>query len=403
MASLVKVGRIYYGRHITGSGKTRREVRKSFKTDDERRAHKLLNEWEAELEASKFGERPKLLFETVAQRFIHERCRHLRASTVSRYTCSLNKLRPFFKDKFLLDIDSADLERFVMKRRKDPGRSWAPGEAELRDKEGNRSKDRRRLRTADASIRRDLACLNKLMNWSKSMKWLSENTVSDFMKEPGKAIKNSQPRTRYLTHEEEQRLIASAAADRGATEHDRLMLVSAIVFAIDTGLRQAEQFRLQWRDVQKGNRPVIAINETKTYKARKVPLWPRVSGIADDLPMPEDARFVFWRGRKDGRGSNKPFAYGSMKTAFNKAVKRAGLEDLNWHDLRRTCGCRLIQDHGFTLMQVRDWLGHKSVAVTEKHYAFLAVDNLLDAVELKVAHDKVTKASAEIVNFKKRA
>jgi integrase/recombinase XerD len=49
---------------------------------------------------------------------------------------------------------------------------------------------------------------------------------------------------------------------------------------------------------------------------------------------------------------------------------------VEWHDLRRTCGCRLLQDKGFTMVQVSKWLGHASVRVTEKHYAFLYVDDL---------------------------
>jgi len=44
--------------------------------------------------------------------------------------------------------------------------------------------------------------------------------------------------------------------------------------------------------------------------------------------------------------------------------------------MARTCGCRLIQDKGFSLLQVSKWLGHSSVKVTEKHYAFLFVDHL---------------------------
>ena len=58
---------------------------------------------------------------------------------------------------------------------------------------------------------------------------------------------------------------------------------------------------------------------------------------------------------------------------FQKGIVAAGLQDVEWHDLRRTRGCRLLQDKGFTLLQVSRWLGHSSVRVTEKHYAFEAL------------------------------
>lgn len=65
---------------------------------------------------------------------------------------------------------------------------------------------------------------------------------------------------------------------------------------------------------------------------------------------------------------------------LDAAPRSAGIEDLRWHDLRRTCGCRLLQVHGLSMEQARDWLGHSSVITTEKIYAFLTVDDLQRAV-----------------------
>ena len=36
---------------------------------------------------------------------------------------------------------------------------------------------------------------------------------------------------------------------------------------------------------------------------------------------------------------------------------------LIWHDLRCTCGCRLLQDHKMSMEEVSKWLGHSSVKV----------------------------------------
>jgi integrase len=58
-----------------------------------------------------------------------------------------------------------------------------------------------------------------------------------------------------------------------------------------------------------------------------------------------------------------------------------GLNALRWHDLRRTCGCRLLQDHGLSMEGVKEWLGHHSVTVTEKAYAFLEIEDLHRAVQ----------------------
>jgi hypothetical protein len=51
-----------------------------------------------------------------------------------------------------------------------------------------------------------------------------------------------------------------------------------------------------------------------------------------------------------------------------------------WHDLWRTRGCRLLQDHEMELKRVSEWLGHASVGQTERAYAFLDVSHLHRAV-----------------------
>jgi len=81
-----------------------------------------------------------------------------------------------------------------------------------------------------------------------------------------------------------------------------------------------------------------------------------------------DPDWVFCK--KDG----ERYAEG-RRDAFESATRRAGLADLNRHDLRRTCGCRLLQDRGMKMHEVRDWLGHSTVRLTETTYAFLDVVN----------------------------
>ena len=46
-----------------------------------------------------------------------------------------------------------------------------------------------------------------------------------------------------------------------------------------------------------------------------------------------------------------------------------------------------------TMDQVRAWLGHSSVAVTERHYAFLSIDNLKAAAQKSAQSSGLHKAS----------
>ena len=53
---------------------------------------------------------------------------------------------------------------------------------------------------------------------------------------------------------------------------------------------------------------------------------------------------------------------------FKKEVRRLGIKNARFHDLRRTFGLNLIKQ-GMSVYKVSKLLGHKSVRTTEQHYA----------------------------------
>lgn len=399
MATLKKRGNVYHGRHIYHENGVRREKHKTFRTMDQRDAYRRLAEWEKELQADTFGEAYSLRFEEAALRWQNEQVSGLRPNTAIRYETSLRKLRPFFEGRRMNSITPQDLSRFEARRRKDPGRTLAKsGERRImavKDNgcgKGRQSRERKAWApVSDVSIRRDFACLSALMTFAVQRGWAALNPVPAYLKERKHGLKRGQARDRYLSHAEEARLMA-AAAQCQKSDFDRRVFMGALTFAIGTGLRKHEQLMLQWRDVQRGSRPRIAVRDGKGGKARTVPLLPNVANGVANLPIGRGGKLVFCH--EDGR------AIGSFDTAFDEAVKRAGLEDLTWHDLRRTCGCRLLQDHGLSMVQVRDWLGHSSIAVTEKHYAFLSVDDLFEAIE-KSADRIAAQPSAQVLPLRK--
>jgi integrase len=67
-----------------------------------------------------------------------------------------------------------------------------------------------------------------------------------------------------------------------------------------------------------------------------------------------------------------------VQSSFETACRRAQIADFRFHDLRHTCAAWLIQA-GVSITQVRDVLGHSTVAMTEK-YAHLAPENARAAV-----------------------
>ena len=178
-------------------------------------------------------------------------------------------------------------------------------------------------------------------------------------------------RVRWLTPDEEQRLLKESAPH----------LRDVLTFLMDTGCRKEEALSLTWREIVfDGDRVRIIIGAERaknaTASGRAVPR--RTADLLRRLhaerPRGSDRVFLYSR-----RGA-KPRQLRAIKTAFNAACRRAGIDDLRIHDLRHHYASRLVQ-RGVPLQRVQHLLGHKSMRMTER-YAHLAPSDLDDAVAL---------------------
>lgn len=340
----------YWGR-CTRAGVERR---KSLKTTDRVLAKKRLSDWVAKVEAIGFGERDAHTFDDMAVKFIDEHVPSLKESSGRRYGVSIDNLARVLEGYPLASVGKAAMTKFVTMRREEGA--------------------------ANPTIRRDLNCLSSMMEMAIDWEWIDVNPVGPFLKRMRRrGMKESPPRTRYLNHDEEARLLGQASD----------YVADAIRFAIDTGLRKEEQFSRTWDDVtvtgtktpEKDNRKGVvrvAGFDAKNAKDRSVPLWPRAMDVIEGLTKSNQVPQLFWH--YDDKHTLTARRFNTMDRGLKAAAKRAGIKDLRWHDLRRTCGCRLLQDEGFSMDKVSKWLGHSSVKVTERIYAFLEVEQLHRAV-----------------------
>ena len=72
--------------------------------------------------------------------------------------------------------------------------------------------------------------------------------------------------------------------------------------------------------------------------------------------------------------------YRSFRTTFERAVRKAGLTDFTFHDLRHTFASRLVM-RGVDLPTVKELLGHKTIAMTLR-YTHLSSDHKQRAVNM---------------------
>jgi len=218
---------------------------------------------------------------------------------------------------------------------------------------------RRREEVEPATVNRELSFLRRVFNVALSNGLIERNPVKSvrFYHEPS-------GRVRYLGEDEEAKLAAKFSEANWRI----------IAFAMNTGLRQGEQFGLRWEHVNLTSR-VLTIPRSKHGGARHVPLNDTTMAILRALPSRFHGRWVF----PSTTGKTPLNATNFRQRTFNPAVRGARIEDFRWHDLRHTFASRLAMN-GVDLKTIRELLGHKTLAMTLR-YAHLSPSHLHQAVK----------------------
>lgn len=271
------------------------------------------------------------------------------------------QLIPFFGPASLSDITPQDIEQYRSERRKDNG--TLPS-----------------LQT----INNDHIILKHCLNVAIRQGLLAINPAS---KVPLPDPQNE--RYRVLTEAEWERLHEAAAP------HLKLMLL----IAYHLGQRFGELINLTWDrvDLQRGFLTLHSV-DTKTKKARQVPLTPAVRLALNELAKVRRLN------------TNHVFLYAgqpikSIKTAFKRAKRVSGVEGFRFHDLRH-CAATNLRRAGVDTATAMRIVGHKSEkmwkrynAIDEKHLAkaasklntYLEANTLITPASLPVS---INSASA---------
>lgn len=124
---------------------------------------------------------------------------------------------------------------------------------------------------------------------------------------------------------------------------------------------------------------------TKTERERIAPLSARAK---DELERIE--KFT---------SGEKPFNFDSFKRSFATAKRLAGIEDLHFHDLRRTAITRWIQQ-GTSLAFAGKFAGHSQLQTTMKHYTATDANMIQEINERMNAFNSQTEKplTSEMVN-----
>lgn len=162
-------------------------------------------------------------------------------------------------------------------------------------------------------------------------------------------------------------------------EHASAQVRAAIWISLLTGCRRGEVLAIK-RAMIRADTILLPAGATKTDRAREVPIIAPLRPWLAMLPL--------------------SITYEGVKSGFRRARVAAGMPQVTFHDLRRSCGTMLIQQ-GVPLHIVSRILGHTSTAVTERVYAHLSGDQVAKGMQaLESLHSALTP---EVAPEKQRA
>ena len=147
-------------------------------------------------------------------------------------------------------------------------------------------------------------------------------------------IGKAKSRDRRPTYDELDRIIAHLEGN----PRQSIPVGRIIRFAVATAMRQDEICRLRWQDVDAEKRTVIIRDRKdpreKTGNHQKIPLL-NTTGIDSWQLLQEQAKV-------SGSGDRVfPYNGRSVGTAFRRACRELGIDDLRFHDLRHEAASRL--------------------------------------------------------------
>jgi integrase len=138
----------------------------------------------------------------------------------------------------------------------------------------------------------------------------------------------------------------------------RAHLKPIVVLAIHTGMRRGELLRLRWEHVD-FYKCEIKVTHAKTDRDRFVPMTATVREELVSLRARGTEGFVF-PNHKTG------YNVADIKTGFNAACREAGIENLQFHDLRHTFGTRAA-DAAVPINAIAAVMGHADIHTTMRY------------------------------------
>ncbi|STD30414.1 site-specific tyrosine recombinase XerC [Edwardsiella tarda] len=379
--SIFRRGETWYASFTLPNGK---RFKQSLGTKDKRQATELHDKLKAETwRVSKLGECPGMTFEEACVRWLEEKANK---KSLDDDKSRISFWLKHFSGMQLKDISErhiyAAIQKMTNRRHEENWRLMA----EAATKRGKKPPAYVPKLASTATKATHLAFIKALLRTAeRDWKMLDKAPI----------VKVPQPknkRIRWLEPHEAKRLIDECPEP----------LKSVVEFALATGLRRSNIINLEWKQIDMQRR-VAWINpeDAKAGRAIGVALNDTACRVLKkQIGNHQQWVFVYRQSSTRPDGTKSPVVRKmryDANTSWRAALKRAGIEDFRFHDLRHTWASWLVQS-GVPLSALQEMGGWESIEMVRR-YAHLApnhlteharqIDSIFDDAVPNLSHRKV--------------
>lgn len=273
------------------------------------------------------------LFKNLSKDYLEKHAAKKKETTYSDYQSICGKLVKVFGESYLHEITRYQIESYQSKRLSEVG---------------------------VCMVNRELTVLKGMLTKAIDWGFLTKNPVK------GIKLEKERARMRYLNQDEIKRLL-QGCSKKGQRRYLRPM----VIIDIHTGLRKSELLKVKKADVDLEH-DTLTVPEGKGGTPRVVPINKSAKTELVGLIAKAKGEYIF--------SSGKGLPYDDIKKSFASAVKAASLEDVQFHDLRKTFATWCVF-RGVPPKTLQKWMGHKKIETTMKYYVVSPEDFEQEAIK----------------------
>ncbi len=209
-------------------------------------------------------------------------------------------------------------------------------------------RDERLLKVKPNTVMRELRILRVLIDWAR------DERGAEIKDNPARHLRvrgTGDARAPFFTDQDEKKLLYELS-EMSNPNHLRLTKLALV-----TGFRRSELLSLNWRDID--------LKNNRLHVQRKECAARGSSSSMRMIPLPHKAKELL-KSFKSKEGIVINLTKGSARNGFDRVRKKAGLENLRFHDLRHIAISRMWGS-GMNALEISACSGHRDIKMLMRY------------------------------------